>query len=79
MQPDLDRIAGSQFRDLRMKAGVSQEQLAFDAGLDQSLVSKVERRGPAAVSWTNFCKLANSIGYEIELIFRPLREKKPKR
>jgi transcriptional regulator with XRE-family HTH domain len=40
---DLPKILGRNVREARRRAGLSQEQLAFDAGMKRSYVSDLER------------------------------------
>jgi transcriptional regulator with XRE-family HTH domain len=70
-QEDLDRSTGEKLKELREQAGMSQEDLAFAAGIDQSGLSKLERIGPLAISWGRLCRIANVLGCEIEIVFRP--------
>ena len=58
-------------RDLRQKAGRSQEDVSIDVDMDQSTLSKLERLGPAAVGWTKFCRVADALGYRVEVSLRP--------
>lgn len=49
---DITPYVGSAFRQLRERAGISQEELAFRAGLDRTYVSGIERgrRNPSLKS-----------------------------
>ena len=51
---------GKRLRELRLNAGISQEQLADDAELDRSYVGGVER-GERNISLENICKLASAL------------------
>jgi transcriptional regulator with XRE-family HTH domain len=73
-QREQDRSLGEQLKALRMAAGLSQEQLAADAGLDQSLVSKIERLGPGAAAWHRVCRIAEVLGYQLEVQLRASEE-----
>jgi transcriptional regulator with XRE-family HTH domain len=66
-QDELDRAVGAVIRELRNARGLSQEALAAEADLDQSLLSKVERLGPGAIGWQRFCRIASVLGCEVEL------------
>ena len=70
-QDDLDKAAGTALRELRKAAGESQESLASAADMDQSLLSKVERLGPSAIGWSRFCRVADALGHEVVVTFRP--------
>lgn len=49
---------------------MSQEDLAFSAGIDQSTLSKVERSGPQAISWGKLLSLAEALGCTVEITLR---------
>ncbi len=74
MQEDLDKRAGERLRELRIASGKSQEAISFAANLDQSTLSKVERLGPGAVGWARFCRLAEVLGYEVEVTLRATKK-----
>jgi len=69
-QDDALRAAGAQLRALREARGMSQEDLSLDADVDQSTLSKMERLGPQAVSWSKLIKVADVLGCVIEISFR---------
>lgn len=60
MKTDVQRRFGARLRELRRKAGLSQEDLALEAGLDRTYVSSVER-GERNISLQNIVKLARAI------------------
>ena len=70
VQDDLDRAVGAALRELRKARGLSQEELASEADIDQSLLSKVERLGPGYLGWNRFCRIAGVLGQEVELRLR---------
>lgn len=70
-QNELDLAAGEALRALRKKVGRSQEDLSIEIDMDQSTLSKVERLGPSATGWKRFCKIAEALGHEVEIVFRP--------
>jgi transcriptional regulator with XRE-family HTH domain len=76
MQDDLNEAAGAALRKLRQTRGLSQEDVAIDADLDQSRLSKVERLGPAEISWQGFCRIAAVLGHAVEIRFRPVASEK---
>lgn len=52
---------GSRIRDARKMNGISQEELAFEAGLDRTYVSAVER-GRRNIAVINLAKIARALG-----------------
>lgn len=56
-------------RRVRVAAGVSQEQLAVDAGVDRTYVGRVER-GVENPTVGNLDKLAGALGVQISEFFR---------
>jgi transcriptional regulator with XRE-family HTH domain len=71
-QRELDQAAGAKLKELRQLAGKSQEGVCLAADVDQSTLSKVERLGPVAIGWGRFCRLAESLGFNVEVVFRPV-------
>jgi len=57
---DPRKIFGERLRQLRLKANLSQEQLAAQSGLHRTYVSSVER-GERNPSLLNIVKLAHSL------------------
>lgn len=62
------RQFGRQVRALRKKRKLSQEMLAFEAGLDRSYMGGVER-GERNVSLINIAKIAKALGIELSDLF----------
>lgn len=54
-------LFGARVRQVRKARGLSQESLAYEAGLDRTYVGGVER-GERNVSLLNICKLAKALG-----------------
>jgi transcriptional regulator with XRE-family HTH domain len=54
-------LFGRRLRELRKQAGLSQEALAHESGLDRSYVGGVER-GEYNISLLNICLLAGALG-----------------
>ena len=61
MREDAKVLFGRRLRGLRRAAGLSQEALAHEAGLDRSYVGGVER-GEYNISLLNICLLAEALG-----------------
>ena len=76
MQDDLDNSVGAVLREIRIASGKVAEEISFAAKLDQSTLSKVERLGPGAVGWARFCRLAEVLGYEVEVALRATKNAK---
>lgn len=55
-----NRRLGSAIRQLRLKKGLSQEQLAFSCGLHRTYIGSVER-GERNVSLENIIRIAASL------------------
>lgn len=60
---DLPEILGRNVREARRRAGMSQEQLAFEAGMKRSYVSDLER-GTRNPSVKAIDRLATALGVE---------------
>ena len=56
-------------RQLRLDAGLSQEALADEAGLDRTYVSSCER-GHRNISLENLCRLAVALGVKTEELLK---------
>ena len=52
---------GSRLRELRLKAGMSQEELAHRSGIDRTFVGRMER-GERGVSLETLVKLGRVLG-----------------
>ncbi|MDP6603326.1 MAG: helix-turn-helix transcriptional regulator [Rhodospirillales bacterium] len=60
---EIRRQLGRNVRRFRLEKGLSQEELAFEAGLHRTYVSGIER-GIRNPSVTNVAKLATALGIE---------------
>ncbi|MEQ8705828.1 MAG: helix-turn-helix transcriptional regulator [Phaeodactylibacter sp.] len=58
---------GHRLRSLRKQRGLSQEALAFEADLDRTYVSSVER-GERNIAVLNLAKLARALGVEVSVL-----------
>jgi len=70
LQEEENKKAGMLFQQARHKKGLSQEDLSYQAGIEQSTLSKVERLGPKDVSWQKLCSIAETMGYIVEINLR---------
>lgn len=59
---------GERLRNLRTRAGLSQEDLAHEAGLDRTYVSGIER-GVRNPSLRNIARLAGALGVPVRDLF----------
>lgn len=76
---DITPFVGPAFRELRERAELSQEELAFRAGLDRTYVSGIERgrRNPSLKSMQRIAaELATSLD-QVFILARKLAEKEP--
>ncbi len=65
---DIKARFGHRLRELRQALGISQEELAFRAGLHRTYVSSAER-GQRNVSLVNLEKLSEALELEIAALF----------
>lgn len=65
---DITPYVGPAFRQLREKAGISQEELALRASLDRTYVSGIERsrRNPSLKSMQ---RIANELAVSLDTVF----------
>ena len=61
---------GDRVRTARLNLGLSQENLAFDCGLDRTYISGIER-GKRNVSLINIHKLAKALGVPSSDLLHP--------
>ena len=66
--PDIKVAFGKRLRELRRAKGISQEALAYEAGLDRTYISSIER-GKRNVSLENIARLAQALGVKIRTFF----------
>lgn len=64
---------GTAIRELRAKAGHSQEQLASKAGLNRTYVGDVER-GERNIAIVNMQKLAKALGVRLSDVVREMEK-----
>ncbi len=63
---------GKRVRDLRTKKGVSQEALAFKAGIDRTYMTSVEN-GRRNISIQNIEKIVKALGVSISEFFSEVK------
>jgi transcriptional regulator with XRE-family HTH domain len=69
---DLVQLLGENVRRLRKTKGISQEELALDAGMKRSYLSDLER-GTRNPSVRALGRLAEALGVEPEQLLKPVR------
>lgn len=65
---DIRYLFGARLREIRLKKGVSQEALAFEAELHRTYISSVER-GERNVSIVNIARIAAALDVPIRDFF----------
>lgn len=65
---NIQKKFGDKIRDLRKQKGLSQEELAFKAGLHRTYISDIER-GSRNVSLKNIEKIAKALGVSLKTLF----------
>jgi transcriptional regulator with XRE-family HTH domain len=68
-QPTIRDLFGQRVRELRLAAGLTQEKLAFHAGVDRSYLGQVER-GEVNVSIDSIGKIAKGLRVAPGELFR---------
>lgn len=68
MPETIQSLFGQRVKELRMRSGMSQEALAFRAGLERSYISDLER-GIRNISITNIEKVASALTISLEYLF----------
>ena len=68
LETDIKVRFGRRLRELRQARGLSQEELAFRAGLHRTYVSSAER-GQRNVALVNLERLAKALGVHIRELF----------
>ena len=66
----LERL-GENVRRIRLSKGMSQEELALEAGLDRTYMGGIER-GERNVAVLNLCKVARALGVQPGELFEGL-------
>jgi transcriptional regulator with XRE-family HTH domain len=71
---DVSKKVGIKIRELRLSKGLSMEQLAFDAGMEYTQLSRIEL-GKINTSIYHVYKISNSLSVTVPEIFNVLDEK----
>lgn len=66
---DILTTFGKRVRDLRKKMGISQEELAFRAGLHRTYIGMIER-AEKNITLVNIDKITRALNVELEDIFK---------
>jgi len=66
---DIKQDFGKRIKELRKVRGISQEELAFEAGLDRTYINSIEN-GKRNVSLINIEKLAKALKVNIYDLFK---------
>jgi len=74
MNPNLGRF-GNRIRELRLAAGLSQEELAHRCGLHRTYIGGIER-GERNVGLINVFAIAAVLGESMETLFREASQSK---
>ncbi|TDA70733.1 MAG: XRE family transcriptional regulator [Clostridia bacterium] len=75
MQPcTYQSLFGQRVRSLRLRMGVSQEELAFQSGLHRTYIGAIER-GERNISLDSIVKLARALGVQPADLMPSLEEK----
>lgn len=65
---DIGLLFGRRLKELRQQQGLSQEELAFRAGLHRTYVGGIER-GERNLTLKNIQRLADALGVDIKALF----------
>ncbi|MHB1017908.1 MAG: helix-turn-helix domain-containing protein [Coriobacteriia bacterium] len=68
---DYLKSLGSEMRQARWRAGLTQEQVALMMDTTKSSVSRLERLGPTVPSVTTLCRYAQAIDCRLQIRFIP--------
>lgn len=68
MKKDIVLLFGQRQREIRKEQGLSQEQLAFKAGLHRTYVGGIER-GERNVALRNIQRLADALEVDVRVLF----------
>lgn len=63
---------GNKIRELRMEKGFSQENFAFEVGLDRTYMGGIER-GERNIAALNLIRIAKALRVEVGELFPPIK------
>ncbi|GJL85318.1 MAG: transcriptional regulator [Micavibrio sp.] len=69
---NVSKKLGARIQKLRTGRGLSQEELAFEAGLHRTYISHVER-GSRNITVVGLCKIAKGLGMDPSEILKNIR------
>lgn len=72
--PDVQARVARNLRRLREAKGIAQERLAYEAGVDRSYASKIER-GVANPSLNVLCRMADLLEVDVSVLLQRSRHK----
>ncbi len=73
MKKNIYRELGRRIRDIRKNLGITQERLAFKAGISPGFLSHLER-GTKKASLETIKKIADGLGVPVQNLFSPSKE-----
>lgn len=66
--------AGERLRQIREDLGLSQREVAHNAGTSQAQVVRIERGQTLGVSLRSIAEVADALGYRTEVVFTPYED-----
>jgi transcriptional regulator with XRE-family HTH domain len=66
---DILKTIGNNIKNIRIKKGITQEQLAFDSGLHRSYIGHIEQ-GKRNFQISNLIKIADALSVPINILFK---------
>lgn len=74
MSTDVREAVGTRVRELRLEAGLSQEELALRAGMHRNYAGRVER-AEQDIGITALSQLVKALGVSLAEFFAPFRQR----
>jgi len=76
MREQPDPVLAMHLKQLREERGITQEQLAFDAGITASALSRIER-GLNSPGWTTVRQIARALGVSLVELVSAVEDARP--